>query len=291
MQHLVRCDPRAFPIRQEPPRSRWTLAGIQQVCVWLSHYSRSGVWRLLDDLDIRWKRGRDHIHSPDPAYLAKVAVIEELRETVRTAPDHHILVFQDELTYYRQPTLAAGYAVRGSKEPLAERSYRSNTATRVAGALNCLTGQVTVLQASRVGVRELVRLYEQLCQTYPTADRRYVVQDNWPVHFHPDVLAALEPQRWREPCVPAARPPNWPTEPSPRARRLSLPIQLVPMPTYASETNPIEKLWRWLKQDVLHLHPWADDLATLRQAVRAFFDQFAHGSDELLRYVGLLVPG
>jgi hypothetical protein len=288
---LVRATPREIATWQERPPSRWTLAEIQHVCVWLSQYSRSGLWRLLDDLDIRWKRARDHVHSPDPAYLAKVAVIEELRETVRTTPSHHIVVFQDELPYYRQPTLANGYAVRGSKAPLAERSHRSNTATRVAGALNCLTGQVTALQASRVGVRELVRLYEQLCQAYPTAERLSVVQDNWPVHFHPDVLAALEPQRWLEPCVPGARPPNWPTEPSPRARRLHLPIQLVPLPTYASETNPIEKLWRWLKQEVLHLHPWADDLATLRQEALAFLDQFAHGSDALLRYVGLLVPG
>src|SRR5207249_2412087 len=154
-------------------------------------------------------------------------------ETVRTAPSHHILLFQDELTSYRQPTLAAGFAVRGSKEPLAERSYRSHTATRVAGALNWLTGQVTALPASRVGVPELVRWYEQLCQTYPAAERIYVIHDNGPVHFHPDVLAARAPPRWLEPCAPAARPPNWPTAPRPRARRWHWPLHLVPLPTSA----------------------------------------------------------
>jgi hypothetical protein len=69
-----------------------------------------------------------------------------------------------------------------------------------------------------------------------------------------------------------------------------LPIQLAPLPTYASWTNPIEKLWRKLRQEVLHLHRLADRLEELRAAVRRFLDRFAHSSLELLCYVGLLVP-
>ena len=126
---------------------------------------------------------------------------------------------------------------------------------------------------------------------YRGARRLYVVQDNWPVHYHPDLLVALEPQRllrrW-----PPKRPPAWPDTPSPAAARkwghLRLPVQLVPLPTYASWTNPIEKLWRWLKADALHLHRRADHLDDLRALVRAFLDQFRDGSPALLRYVGLL---
>ncbi|HET8524033.1 MAG TPA: transposase, partial [Thermomicrobiales bacterium] len=69
-----------------------------------------------------------------------------------------------------------------------------------------------------------------------------------------------------------------------------LPIQLVPLPTYASWLNPIEKLWRWLRQEVGHLHPWADDLPALRDALDAFLARFAHGSPDLLRYTGLWIP-
>jgi hypothetical protein len=176
-----------------------------------------------------------------------------------------------------------------SKGPLAERSHQTNTQTRLTAALNYQTGQVTALQVPQLKVRHLVRFYEQLCQEYAAVQRIYLVQDNWPIHFHPDVLAALEPQEWPWPW---ARPGHWPPEPSPAARQLNLPIQLVPLPTYASWANPIETLWRWLRQDVLHLHhlhPWADDLAELRRQVLAFLDQFATGSTALLRYVGLLV--
>jgi hypothetical protein len=69
-----------------------------------------------------------------------------------------------------------------------------------------------------------------------------------------------------------------------------LPIHLIWLPTYAPWTNPIEKLWRCLKQDVLHLHRYQDDWQGLRARVDAFFAQFATGSPDLLRYVGLSDP-
>lgn len=282
MQELVERDPREF----QQAGSRWTLDKIRNVGFWLSSYTRSGIWRMLQALRVHWKHARDHVRSPDPAYVAKQAYVTRCRAQVQAAPTRAVLLFEDEFTYYRQPSLAPGWAATGSTHPLAERSHRSNTLTRVAGALHAATGQLTVVQGTRLGVGPLVRFYEQLCEAYP-GQRLYLVQDNWPVHCHPDVLAALEPQAWPFPWV---YPPSWPTEASARARRLGLPIQLVPLPTYASNTNPSEKLWRWLKQDVLHLHRWADDLAELRQQVLTFFAQFATGSDALLRYVGLLVP-
>jgi transposase len=63
------------------------------------------------------------------------------------------------------------------------------------------------------------------------------------------------------------------------------------LPTYAPWLNPIEKLWRWRKGDVLKQHRLAADWHALRQRVNAFLDQFATGSRALLRYVGLLGEG
>jgi hypothetical protein len=55
--------------------------------------------------------------------------------------------------------------------------------------------------------------------------------------------------------------------------------------------NPIEKLWRKLRQEVLYLHRQAHDWKALQARVHDFLDQFAQGSDELLRYVGLRGDG
>ena len=48
---------------------------------------------------------------------------------------------------------------------------------------------------------------------------------------------------------------------------------------------------RWLRQAVLKLHRLADDWPELQRRVNAFLDQFATGSHDLLRYVGLLGDG
>ena len=68
-------------------------------------------------------------------------------------------------------------------------------------------------------------------------------------------------------------------------------IKPVWLPTYAPWLNPIEKLWRWLRQDVLKLHRWVADWPQVKQRVRDFLAQFAQGSQELLDYVGLAGEG
>jgi hypothetical protein len=195
------------------------------------------------------------------------------------------LLYLDELTYYRQPRLAQAYEVVGPAQSLAYRSHRSNTASGVVAALDALSGRVIYGQHSKITRQTLSAFLAEVQAAYPTHRQLDLVVDNWPVHFHPDVLARLQPQQFP---YPPQLPPNWPTEPGPRAIHDDLPIRLLCLPTYASWLNPIEKLWRWLKQDLLHLHRLSDYWPELKAHVADFLDQFQSGSPDLLRYVGLL---
>ncbi len=252
---------------------------------------------MLDRLEISYKRGRLHLHSPDPDYEAKLEYLVGLTEQVRASQGRLALVYLDELTFYRQPTLANAWEQRGHHQAPANLSYRTNqTKTRIVASLDLLDARVVYRRRDQIGPSELVRFYqEQLRPAYAQCERIYVVQDNWPHHFHADVLVALEEQDEVSRNWPQHRPGNWSDEPSREARDrwgdLHLPIQLVRLPTYAPWTNPIEKLWRWLYQEVLHLHRLADRLDELRAQVDHFLDGFANGSLDLLRYVGLLTPG
>jgi len=181
--------------------------------------------------------------------------------------------------------LARAWEEVGQTQPLALRSYASNTHSRVLGGLNALTGRVSYRQRSRTDISCLTGFWYQLRDDYPDVETIYAVVDNWPVHFHPDVLAPLQDQNLP---FPPTLPANWPTEHSAKAKVDNLPIQLLCLPTYASWLNSIEKLWRWLKQDILHLHRLSDTWLQLKQRVDYFLADFSHGSTELLRYVGLL---
>ena len=296
--HTVRRDPITFG----KSRSRWSLSYIAEVCEWLQLNTISGLGKLLKRLEISYKRGRSYIHSPDIYYQQKMDRIALCLLKAWYEPEKYVLLYQDEFSYYRQPTVARDYESMGMFQPLARRSHRSDTAFRGIGALNAITGQVTYQQASRTSIPRLVKFYDALALDYPKADTLFMVQDNWPVHYHPDLLIHLQPQHFE---FPIHKPKNWPDGPSPRAirnaerkadkrkailgdKRARLPIKILQLPTYASWANPIEKLWRWVRQTVIHLHRLSDDWSILKQRVQNFMLPLREGSNELLRYVGLL---
>jgi transposase len=241
-------------------RTRWRLQDLPAAVAWLKDHSASGVLGVLDGLGFSRKQAMLWVHSPDPEYDRKRRSVLNAFWAALAQPATCVLLFLDELTYYRRPTLAPCYHPRGDDLPHVLGATAYNTQTRIVAALNGYSGQVTYWQRSQIGQAQLVGFYHDLRQVYPHAEPLYVVQDNWPVHKLPEVRAAMQAER----------------------------ITPVFLPTYASWLNPIEKLWRWLKQDVLHTHPFAETLDRLRQAVCDFLEQFATGSDAVLRYTGLL---
>jgi hypothetical protein len=255
--------------------------------------AESSLYRLCRHIGVRWERARYALSSPDPNYKAKLDYIEQIKKRVRESQGREILLYLDECNYYRQPTLTKAWTGSDEKQKKVKRSYRSDTITRVLGILDEANGRVMIYQAPKISVSEHVRFYKCVREAYPHATRIWIVQDNNPVHFHPNLRVALEPQ---ESPFPFILPPNWSETPKEwavkRFGKWNLPIQLVQIPTYAPWCNPIEKLWRKFRQDFCHLHHYIgdDDLATLRAKAQEFFEQFAQGSAELLRYVGLGVP-
>lgn len=240
-------------------RSRWTLKLLRERISWLKERSLTCVWKTLANFGLVYKRGRESTHSPDPDYDLKLAYIAQAQRQVLRQPEAMVLLYQDELTYYRRPSVARAYAPMASKEPKAFQGYTTNKKRRIAGSLNWYTGQFHTQQRHRFGVEQLKRYYQHLESLYPDAQTIYLVQDNWLVHRHPTLLAFFQTSR------------------------------IVPLflPTYAPWTNPTEKVWLRLKQDVLHLHPFGDDWQALQDRVLVWLTRWLLPSSELLHSVGL----
>lgn len=241
-------------------KTRWTLANIQTCVPFLRHKSIPGVWQILNRLGISRKQSAGFIRSPDLLFREKMRRMMDCFEQALYHPTTVVTLFQDELSYYRNPSLAPEWGESGPKQPKALKAPGTDKLTRIGAVLNGYNGEILYLQGDKFGVEKMQELYQQIRDTYsqPTI---YVVQDNCPsIHKHPTVLA----------------------------KAASLDITPIFLPTYASWTNPIEKLWLWLKSDVLHNHIWAHDLSLLRYEVSTFLDQFLTPSDDLLHYVGLL---
>jgi len=217
------------------------------------------VWKTLKRFAFVYKRGREAVHSPDPDYDLKLAYIDAAKALCRQAPERIVVLYQDELTFYRRPSVACAYARKGSKEPKARLGLSSNKKRRIAASVNWQTGQVVAQQRGRFGVAQLKRYYQHLEEVYPNAERIYLVQDNWPVHRHPQLLDFFLRSR----------------------------LQPLFLPTYAPWTNPTEKVWLRLKRELLHLHPFEDDWLALQHAVQAWLDQWGTPSPNLLHSLGL----
>jgi transposase len=242
-------------------RVRWRLVDLRQAVPWLASYTLAGIWRALRRLGVRPKRGRLSVHRPDPRSEHKCCAIALACALAHHSPHRVRVLSADEVSVYRQPTLAAVHPPAG-RTPKARLALQSNTRYRISGAMETCTGQVCDTSAAKMGVTHLCAFLPRVRSTYPH-HHLFVVWDNCSVHHHATVLAT------------AAR----------------LHLHLLWLPTSAPWTTPIEQLWRWLKQTLFHHHRFADRCKEHKDALHAFLDQFAAGaaaSTDLLRYVGLV---
>lgn len=253
------------PTPRSPPPSRWTLERIRASFSFLQDFTLSGVWHLLDRWDLSLRSAVVRHFSPDEQYLPKLWWLQHVLGKSARAPQQYVALFLDEMGYCRWPEAACDWGPAAPAAPPAADPQQSKQGLwRIVGALHAHSGRVHYLENYIVGREQLQRMYDLLDGAYPHAQRIYVIQDNWSVHSHPQVLQHLQ-------TLPRIEP--------------------VWLPTYAPWLNPIEKLWRWLRQEVLKLHRLAGDFAALKHRVNGFLDQFSRGSQALLEYVGLQGKG
>lgn len=255
VEEMLHCTPRRYGI----DRSRWRLQDIRQVIPWLRSCTIAGVSQILKRLKISLKRAISFVRSPDPLFGLKRRRMGHAFAAALYHPQEYIILFQDDLTYYSQPKKVLKYGSVGRQPPRVQHAVAPNKMTRIGAVMNGITGHVLYKQGDMFGEVAMAALYQQIRKAYPQR-KIFVIQDNAPFHHSDLVLDTAA----------------------------SLDVTPVFLPTYASWLNPIEKLWRWLKADLLHGHEFAHDPDLLRQQVAAFLDRFANGSSALLRYVGLL---
>jgi len=254
-----------MPYKQGPFPSRWTLRALKASVKWLKNYSLSGVWQVLRSYNLTWRSAQMRQWSPDPEYESKLAHVLDCLQQTAAQPKRIAFLFLDQMGFYRWPEPALTWAPAAPvSAPVARSGGGNNHQWRLIGTLNAINGQVDYLDNYIVGRRQVIQMYQLLNKRYQTYEHIFVAQDNWPVHRHAEVLAALQ---------------KFPT------------IEPVWLPTYSPWLNPIEKLWRWLRVTVLKMHRLAEDWKELLKRVQSFLHQFAKGSQDLLRYVGLLGEG
>jgi putative transposase len=200
------------------------------------------------------------VHSPDPLSDEKLAASERARELAVQAPAEVIFLSLDEQSANLRPLV--GSSSRGKGEAGEKATGGASELIRLAGVLDVASGQVLVRLRQSFNVKEMYRFFSHSEQHSPQADVISIALENWPGHFHPYVQENLA--------------------------RIHSKIRVLPLPTYAPWTNPIEKFWLKLNREFMKQHPSGLDAQAFRDALDLWLDTHRVESAALFHEVGLL---
>jgi hypothetical protein len=83
-------------VRSGPAPSRWTLRTIRASVEWLTDYTVSGVWRVLQSCGLGLHSACARLLSPDPDYASKVRRLHRCLRAAARHPDTGVALFLDE---------------------------------------------------------------------------------------------------------------------------------------------------------------------------------------------------
>jgi len=213
-------------------RSRWTCATVV-LLLQEDHgirVSRETVRRWLHDNDMVYRRPRPVLGPTDPKRSEK---LRQIRALLRHLPANEVAVFEDEVDINTNPKIGSMWMRRGQQAEVVTPGQ--NTKRYLAGSLNWRTGAIFLTAGKKRNADLFLAHLDQLRQRF----RRYRV-----IHVICDNAAFHRPDRCRK-----VRD---------YLKRWGHRVRLHFLPTYAPETNPIERVWWHLHEEITRNHRCTD---------------------------------
>ena len=209
-------------------RSRWTCA---LVTVLLLSYgqlrvSRETVRRWLHQADLVWRRRRPVLRRQDPDRQGKVRA---LRQLLANLPADEVAVFEDEVDINTNPKIGSMWMRRGQQAEV--ETPGDNEKRYLAGSMNWRTGTLWVTQGTKRDGALFVQHLDDLRRRLRRYKKIHVICDN--ARFH----QAAKCKRVAE-----------------YLKRWGHRIVLHYLPLYAPGTNPLERIWWHLHDEITRNH-------------------------------------
>jgi putative transposase len=235
LRWVLDCPPARFGF----VRSRWTCEAVA-VLLREDHglrVSRETVRRRLRAHDLVWRRPRPVLGPKDPAYAVKLG---RIRALLRFLPKDEVAVFMDEVDVNTNPKVGSMWMRRGNQAEVVTPG--NNEKRYLAGSLNWRTGRLSVTEGRPHQGRNtdlFLAHLDDLRRTYRRYRVIHVICDNAKPHSARRVREYLAAYEGR--------------------------VVVHYLPAYAPETNPVERVWWHLHEEITRNHrcPTMDDLLGL----------------------------
>jgi putative transposase len=209
-------------------RSRWTCA-LAALLLWSWFglaVSRETVRRWLHQANLVWRRPRPVLRRQDPRRAAK---LRALRRLLAHLPADEVAVFQDEVDVNLNPKIGAMWMRRGQQAEV--ETPGDNDKRYLAGSMNWRTGTLWVTEGKQRNGELFVRHLEELRLRLRRYRVIHVLCDN--ARFH-QAKKCRQLQHY--------------------LKRWGHRIKLHYLPLYAPETNPVERVWWHLHDEITRNH-------------------------------------
>lgn len=232
----------------------------QEVIEWVEAefgvtYTSSGMRDLLHRIGFVYKKTRTVPAKADPVRQRQFA--EQLTELLQQEDEQQAVFFVDAVHPQHNTRPANGWIRKGHDFPIPANSGRKRV--NINGALNANdVTDVTIVSAERINAQSTIALGDKLRQKHPDKQITMVL-DNARYYHSKKVKAWLE------------KHPE---------------VKVLFLPPYSPNLNLIERLWRFLRKEVIDYY-YYDTFSKFRQAILDFFKSISTYREEL---ESLLVP-
>jgi transposase len=187
-----------------------------------TEFSLCWVWRMLKKVNMTLLVPRP---KPIKADKEKQAHFEQrLTELVRHRKDNERILFQDESSFSFSPEPHRMWAVKGSRPILPIHGGRKRQ--NVIGAIDPVSDQGFFQRIENLNAKTFLQFLRGILAQYPSHFKIYMVVDNAKPHHANLLQLFLEQNRER--------------------------IELIYLPPYSPDLNPIEGIWQDVKKDAVH---------------------------------------
>jgi transposase len=221
-------------------------------------YSRERVRQVVHALGFRLRRLRHRHLKAKPEEQATFRA--ELEELLVAWPAEWELLFVDEATVRRHPTLTAQWCLVDEVPEVPTGDDHAKV--HVYGAVAPLTGRTHYHISPTLGKQEFAHFLQHLLAYHP-GKRLLVIHDRGEQHKGAPVEAIVLEAKGR--------------------------LVLKAQPAYSPELNPQERIWKWLRRVVTHKH-WFATLTEQIEAVRNFFRYLSGVKEQVRHLCGLKTP-
>jgi transposase len=206
---------------------------------WKKRYTVAGMRNWLQRHNFSYKKpslvpGKANLQQQE-------AWINAYQKLKANLPQNETICFTDGVHPTHNVQIAYGWIKKGESKPIASNTGRSRL--NITGALDIFTHRLHIREDQTINALATIAFFKQLENAYPTMHKVHVFCDNAPYHRNKQVKEYLQTSK----------------------------IQLHFLPPYSPNLNPIERLWKWMKETVMY-NTHYEAFEAFREAIFGFLE-------------------